>query len=166
VPGPAKRFAGAAHEEDTMTVVEPVKRGLSADSEAIATAASGRLASGASVSRLAGCRASCAFGGATERHHRRLKAIEHDPEAVLELMELAITWPELEYSEADVIPPESWGAFVNSHRWADLNHVRRIFGLAIDIVRAATRRSQHVIESSDCLFAMPAGTPHRLDRRP
>jgi hypothetical protein len=95
---------------------------------------------GAAPAPTAGCRAHCAFDGATERHHGRLKAIEHDPEAVLELMELAITWPELEYSEADTIPPESWDAFVASHRWADLNHVERIFGLAIDIVRTATRQ--------------------------
>jgi hypothetical protein len=165
-----------------MTVVEPVKKGLSAGSDAIATAATGRLASVASVTnhaggathdrshreaaRLAGCRASCAFGEATERHHRRLKAIEHDPEAVLELIELAITWPELEYSEADVIPPEAWGAFVDGHRWADLDHVQRIFGLASDIVRAATRPSPHVIEYSACPFSMLAGIPHRLHRGP
>jgi hypothetical protein len=153
-----------------MPVVEPVKKGLSAGSDATATAPGGRLASVASVidhaggathdrshreataappaqdtapvpAHLVGCRASCAFGEATERHHRRLKAIEHDPEAVLELMELAITWTELEYSEADTIPPEDWRAFVDSHRWADLDHVERIFRLATDIVRAATRPS-------------------------
>jgi hypothetical protein len=85
------------------------------------------------------CRATCAFGGVTERHHTRLMAIEYDQDAFLELMELAVTWPELEYSETRTIPPDSWMAFVESHRWADPDRIDRIFSVATDIAMAARR---------------------------
>ena len=63
------------------------------------------------------------------------------PDAILELMEVAVTWPELEYSETPTIPPHSWMAFLESHRWADPARVERIFSIATDIVMAASRTS-------------------------
>ena len=102
--------------------------------------------------RQARCGARCSFGGATERHHGRLTTIEYDQDVFLELMELAVTWPELEYSETHTIPPDSWMAFVESHRWADPDRVERIFSIATDIVMTAKRASQRRLESSDCHF--------------
>ena len=96
------------------------------------------------------CGASCDFDGATERHHGRLAAIEYDQDVFLELMELAVTWQELEYSETDTIPPDSWMAFVESHHWVDPDRVERIFSIATDIVMTARRASQRRLESSDC----------------
>ena len=87
------------------------------------------------------CRATCAFDGATDRHHGRLTAIEYDQDVLLELMEMAVTWPELEYPESHTIPPDSWMAFAESHRWADPDRVERIFSIATDIVMTARRTS-------------------------
>jgi hypothetical protein len=88
--------------------------------------------------------------GATEGHHARLAAIEHDQDAVLDLMELALTWPELEYSEKSTIPPESWMAFLESHRWTDPDRAERIFSLATDIVMTAKRASRQRLAFSGC----------------
>jgi hypothetical protein len=100
--------------------------------------------------RAARCCTGCSFGGATEGHHGRLTALEYDQDALLELMELAVTWPELEYSETHTIPPDSWMAFVESHRWADPDRVERIVSIATDIVMTAKRASQRRLEPSDC----------------
>jgi hypothetical protein len=98
------------------------------------------------------CGATCAFDGATAQHHGRLTAIEYDQDVFLELMELAVTWPELEYSETDTIPPDSWMAFVDSHQWAEPDRVERIFSIATDIVMTARRARERRLESLDCLF--------------
>ncbi|RYP84459.1 hypothetical protein EKO23_15675 [Nocardioides guangzhouensis] len=58
-------------------------------------------------------------------------------------MELAVTWPELEYSETSTIRPDRWMTFVESHRWEDPDRVQRIFSLATDVVMAASRPSKH-----------------------
>jgi hypothetical protein len=120
------------------------------------------------------CGATCAFAGATTQHHARLTAIEDDQDVLLELMELAVTWPELEYSETDTIPPDSWMAFVDSHQWAEPDRVERIFSIAIDVVMTARRASQRRLESSDCHFshvddpapAIISNAPERSARRP
>jgi len=93
-------------------------------------------------SRPTRCLVSCAFGAATELHHHRLMAIEEDPDVLLELMELAVTWPELEYSETQTIPPNRWMILVRSHQWADPDRVERIFSVATDIAMTATRASK------------------------
>lgn len=85
------------------------------------------------------CREACTFDAASRRHHRRLITIESDQDVLLELMELAVTWPELEYSETRKIEPEQWLRFVESHRWEDPRRVERIFSLASDIAMTATR---------------------------
>lgn len=102
--------------------------------------------------RQARCGARCSFGGATERHHGKLTAIEYDQDVFLELMELAVTWPELEYSGTHTIPPDSWMGFVECHRWTDPDRVERIFSIATDIVMTAKRANQRRLESSDCHF--------------
>ena len=99
--------------------------------------------------RRAECRASCVFGAETERHHRRLKAIENDPAALLELMELAVTWPELDYSETPIIPPDLWGIFFESHRWARPQRVGQMFSVAMDIFMMAMRGGKQRRAGSD-----------------
>lgn len=98
------------------------------------------------------CGATCAFDGATDLHHGRLTSLEYDQDVLLELMEMAVTWPELEYPESHTIPPDSWMAFAESHYWADPDRVERIFSIATDIVMTARRASQRRFESSDCHF--------------
>ena len=85
------------------------------------------------------CGATCAFDGATDLHHGRLTSLEYDQDVLLELMEMAVTWPELEYPESHTIPPDSWMAFAESHYWADPDRVERIFSIATDIVMTARR---------------------------
>jgi hypothetical protein len=95
------------------------------------------------------CRDTCVFDAATEWHHRRLMTIESDPEVLLELIEVAVTWPELEYSETPTIAPEDWVPFVENHHWADQDRVERIFGLATDIAMNAMRATRRRPRVSD-----------------
>lgn len=83
------------------------------------------------------CSPSCLVAPALRAHHDRLLRMEHDADEVLELMELAVTWGELEYDAAVVIGPESWVAFAATHHWAEPDRVERIFGLALDIAARA-----------------------------
>jgi hypothetical protein len=48
-------------------------------------------------------------------------------------MELAVTWPELDYSDEPVIPPSDWLDFAASHRWDDADLVTRLFSAAVDV---------------------------------
>lgn len=77
------------------------------------------------------CRTRCAFGD--HAHHDRLLAVEEDVDALLDLLELAVTWGELDYSTAAVIPPREWPAFLVQHRWKDTQRCERLFALATDI---------------------------------
>jgi hypothetical protein len=94
------------------------------------------------------CRATCAFGGVMIGHHNRLMAIEEDPDALVELMELAVTLPELDFSHIPIVPPGLWMAFVGSHVWVSPHRVERIFSVATDIVRTAERASRQRLASS------------------
>ncbi|HEY2878423.1 hypothetical protein [Nocardioides sp.] len=69
--------------------------------------------------------------------------MESDQDALLEFLELAITWHELEYSKANLIPPDHWMAFVERHRWTNPARVERIFSLATDVVMTAERAAGH-----------------------
>jgi hypothetical protein len=88
------------------------------------------------------CHEACAFDAASRWHHRRLMTIESDQDVLLELIELAVTWPELEYSETRRIAPEQWNRFVESHNWEDPDRVERIFSLACDVAMTATRANR------------------------
>jgi hypothetical protein len=104
-----------------------------------------------------GCRDTCVFDAATEWHHRRLMTIESDQDVVLELIEVAVTWPELEYSETPTIAPEHWTTFVENHHWADQDRVERIFSLATDIAWNAMRASRQRPRVSDRHFGQVGG---------
>lgn len=66
-------------------------------------------------------------------HHDRLLQVEDDVDELLALIELAVTWCELDYSEVAVVPPERWIEFAAAHAWRDPHRVERLFGLAADI---------------------------------
>ena len=89
---------------------------------------------------LIGCAGRCGYAGPTRAHHDRLLAIAHDTSAVLDLMELAVTWGELDYSGAAVIPPDLWFQFCERHGWQDPEQAMRIFALANDVAMHSQSR--------------------------
>ncbi len=72
-------------------------------------------------------------------HHDQLLAVDSDPDAVLDLFELAITWSELDYTGAEVLPPESWLDFAAEHHWRRPDRAARIFALASDVALRGPR---------------------------
>jgi hypothetical protein len=70
-------------------------------------------------------------------HHDQLLAVESDPDAVLDLFELAVTWAELDYGDADVVPPQAWTDFAADHCWCRPERVARLFALATDVALRA-----------------------------
>jgi hypothetical protein len=85
------------------------------------------------------CRRGCPFRGATRDHHDRLLHVDWDHAPLMELMELAVTWGELEYGEQAVIPPERWMDFVAAHRWRDADQAERILLMASDVALRVRR---------------------------
>jgi hypothetical protein len=57
----------------------------------------------------------------------------------VELLELATTWGELDYSEEAVIPPQDWLDFAAAHTWRDTDTAFRLFSVATDV---ASRRPE------------------------
>ncbi|TCK24445.1 hypothetical protein [Pseudonocardia endophytica] len=81
----------------------------------------------------------CADRRRHAHHHDRLLLVETDFDELLELLELAVTWQELDYSDAAVVPPERWNDFAMTHVWRDQDRMERLFGLATDVaLRAAS----------------------------
>lgn len=79
-----------------------------------------------------GCRARCR-DTVRRAHHDRLLRVEADADELVELLELAVTWSELDYSGAALVPPEEWADFAADHDWCNPERVERLFGLAVDI---------------------------------
>lgn len=103
------------------------------------------------------CGRRCAFGdGPLAEHHDLLLRVETDLEALLEFMELAITWGELDYSDTDVVAPAMWAEFCAQHSWRDANTMRRIFDLATDM---ALRSQVRGGTGADTLAALRAFKP-------
>jgi hypothetical protein len=67
--------------------------------------------------------------------------VDTDTSVLLELIEIAVTWHELDYSEAEVVPPSEWEQFAQRHRWAEPGRAEWAFLLATDIVRKGRPRS-------------------------
>jgi hypothetical protein len=84
----------------------------------------------------------CPFARAAPVHHDALLRVEHDLGALLSLLELAVTWHELDYADESVVPPCDWADFAANHIWRNAATVDRIFGLAVDIARGQESRSQ------------------------
>lgn len=79
------------------------------------------------------CRPGCSVPTAARHHHDRLLTVEFDIDELLELIELAVTWGELDYSDAGVVPPNQWLDFAACHEWRNPDRAARIFGVATDI---------------------------------
>ncbi|MBA2472039.1 MAG: hypothetical protein H0V41_07280 [Pseudonocardiales bacterium] len=97
------------------------------------------------------CRAGCGVDPALRRHHDRLLTVESDVDEMLELIELAVTWGELDYSGAGVVPPRQWMEFAACHEWRDPNRAARIFSVATDIALRVGRQ-----ETADLLLSKVA----------
>jgi hypothetical protein len=81
----------------------------------------------------------CRFARIAPRHHDALLNVEADVAVTVELLELATTWEELDYSGEAVIPPCDWLDFAAAHNWRDPELASRLFSLAIDV---AARRPE------------------------
>ena len=79
------------------------------------------------------CRA-CSTDAANAVHHDRLLTVDTDAEELLALLEMAVTWYELDYSDSPVIGPAGWSTFAQSHGWTHPERAERVFSLAVDIV--------------------------------
>ena len=75
----------------------------------------------------------CRFASAAPTHHALLQRAPTEMAAALELVELAVTWNELDYSQQDVIPPTDWLDFAADHDWDDPDTAERLFSAAVDI---------------------------------
>lgn len=84
--------------------------------------------------QLMTCRGECPAAARYPDHHQALLAVDTDPEALLGLLELAVTWHELDYSDEPVIGPAEWLGFLDAHEWVVPERAERAFGLAVDIV--------------------------------
>lgn len=76
----------------------------------------------------------CRFASTAPLHHDLLLNVEDDVAVALELLELATTWEELDYSGEAVIPPCDWLEFSAAHNWRDPELALRLFSVAIDVV--------------------------------
>lgn len=71
-------------------------------------------------------------------HHDRLLTVDVDVDELLALLEMAVTWHELDYSDCDVVGPAAWLTFAENHRWTHPERAERAFSLAVDIVGRGT----------------------------
>ena len=92
------------------------------------------------------CRPGCSVPPAARHHHDRLLTVEFDIDELLELVELAVTWEELDYSGAGVVPPDQWLDFAACHEWRDPDRAARIFSVATDIaLRHGGRQAAYLL---------------------
>jgi hypothetical protein len=77
----------------------------------------------------------CRFAAVAPAHHDQLVRAETDVAMALELLELATTWEELDYSTEAVIPPADWLEFAADHAWHDPSVAERLFSVAVDVAR-------------------------------
>ncbi|GEL22424.1 hypothetical protein PSU4_13780 [Pseudonocardia sulfidoxydans NBRC 16205] len=80
------------------------------------------------------CRGECPAAARYPDHHELLLAVDTDAEAMLGLLELAVTWHELDYTDEAVIGPAEWLDFAATHQWVFPDRAERAFSLAVDIV--------------------------------
>lgn len=88
--------------------------------------------------RLTCLRGQCTAAIRQPAHHDRLLTVDTDTDVLLELLEIAVTWRELDYSEVPVIGPCGWRAFADEHAWRYPERASRAFSLALDIVGRRT----------------------------
>ena len=83
--------------------------------------------------RFFACRGQCAVADRHADHHDRLLTVDTDADALLELLEIAVTWHELDYSDSDLVRPTDWVTFADTHAWRYPDRAERAFSLAVDI---------------------------------
>ena len=88
----------------------------------------------------------CRFATTAPLHHDMLLRVETDVTMAVELIELATTWEELDYSGEAVIPPSDWLDFAAIHPWRDAELALRLFGVATDV---AARHPQPAMAAWD-----------------
>jgi hypothetical protein len=79
-------------------------------------------------------RTSCCRDRSVAAHHDRLLQVDVDVDALLELLEMAVTWHELDYSQCAVLGPVAWSTFAEDHEWTRRERAEQAFALAMDIV--------------------------------
>lgn len=102
------------------------------------------------------CLPRCHFRGSSPRHHDRLVRVTRDHAELLDLLELALTWHELDYTPYGLIEPWRWEGFLASHRWHDHEHARRVFHLAQDIAMRSSR-GHHPGDTAESVFSALTG---------
>jgi hypothetical protein len=80
------------------------------------------------------CHLPCSASALHPDHHDRLLRLDVDPDVMLELLEIAVTWHELDYTDVPVLGPAEWLTFAAAHSWIDPDRAERVFALAVDIV--------------------------------
>src|SRR4051794_8704848 len=85
------------------------------------------------------CPSPCPFSGHAAAHHDQLLTVDQDMDQAMSLIELAVTWGELDYSQTPLIGPPQWPGFVASHRWRDCDRAERLFSLAVDAALHSAR---------------------------
>lgn len=102
---------------------------------------------------------SCRFYPHAPDHHDRLVAMESSGFAgVSELVEMAVTWGELEHDlDGPKIEPDEWLEFVLVHDWDDADRVTEFVLSLTSIVRRPVLRPS--IATVRQLHAVPAGAP-------
>jgi hypothetical protein len=88
--------------------------------------------------RFPRCQVWCTSAVLYPVHHDRLLDVDVDPDAQLELLEIAVSWHELDYSTEPVVGPSEWLTFAARHRWTATERAVRVFSLAVDIVGRRT----------------------------
>ena len=80
------------------------------------------------------CCCDCAATAELVAHHHRLLLVDVNVDELLALMEMALTWHELDYSSCDVLGPQHWLTFAQRHSWTHPERAESAFSLAVDIV--------------------------------
>ena len=100
----------------------------------------------ATVHRLeTGGRCHCRFSKSARFHHDQLLQVLSGPESMLDLIEFAVTWGELDYSTRAVIPPNRWVEFAHAHSWTDADRAERALSLATDVAMGAQRVHRNAV---------------------
>lgn len=86
------------------------------------------------VATLTAVACHCRFAGTAPAHHSQLVRAAIDVTVAVELLELAVTWDELDYSQEELIPPAEWLDFAADHGWHEDDLASRLFSVAVDIV--------------------------------
>ena len=87
----------------------------------------------------------CRFIKRSRAHHDQLLQVLSDAESMLDLIEFAVTWGELDYSERTLIPPNRWVEFAHAHSWTDADLAERALSLATDVAMGARRVHRNAV---------------------